>query len=83
VKWKAFKLKAIVLIPKAVNQIPTTCQAANKKCIIKVKVKVAQEALGHNTREEHGAVQCLKTEFSVRQGRSQLIAPTFVVPILF
>jgi hypothetical protein len=29
---KPFRLKAIVLIPKAVNQIPTTGQAAKKKC---------------------------------------------------
>jgi hypothetical protein len=29
---KPFKLKAIVEIPKAVNQIPTTGQIAKKKC---------------------------------------------------
>jgi len=31
-KLKPLKLKAIVEIPKAVNQIPTTGQAAKKKC---------------------------------------------------
>jgi hypothetical protein len=31
-KLKPFKLNAIVEIPKAVNQIPTTGQAAKKKC---------------------------------------------------
>jgi len=29
---KPFRLKAIVEIPKAVNQIPTTGQIAKKKC---------------------------------------------------
>jgi len=31
-KFKPFKLKAIVDKPKAVNQIPITGQAAKKKC---------------------------------------------------
>ena len=31
-KLNPFKLNAIVEIPKAVNQIPTTGQAAKKKC---------------------------------------------------
>ena len=31
-KLKPFKLNAIVDIPNAVNQIPTTGQAAKKKC---------------------------------------------------
>ena len=31
-KLKPFKLKAIVEIPRAVNQIPTTGHAAKKKC---------------------------------------------------
>uniref|UniRef100_R7W671 Uncharacterized protein n=1 Tax=Aegilops tauschii TaxID=37682 RepID=R7W671_AEGTA len=40
-KLKPFRLKAIVLIPKAVNQIPTTGQAAKKKCKERELLKLA------------------------------------------
>ncbi|KAF5790922.1 hypothetical protein HanXRQr2_Chr09g0388791 [Helianthus annuus] len=40
-KLKPFRLKAIVLIPKAVNQIPTTGQAARKKCKERELLKLA------------------------------------------
>ena len=40
-KFKPFKLKAIVLTPSAVNQIPITGQAAKKKCKLRELLKEA------------------------------------------
>jgi hypothetical protein len=42
-KLKPFKLNAIVEIPKAVNQIPTTGQAAKKKCKERELLKLVLE----------------------------------------
>ena len=45
-KLKPFKLNAMVLIPKAVNQIPTTGHAASKKCKERLTLQIANALQG-------------------------------------
>ena len=58
-KLKPFRLNAIVLIPKAVNQIPTTGQAAKKKCKERELLKLAYWNISRSKYREQP--QCYKS----------------------
>jgi hypothetical protein len=48
-KLKPFRLKAIVLTPREVNQMPTTGQAARKKWRLRLLLKQACWKIGRPT----------------------------------